>query len=257
MANNEKRRNSIVDMLKYAYIRKIKKWMFCPACHQGKMTINKKSTLWTCEDCGYKLSNDEFQDNYVFWFCDECNRYLNSQDGFDCRANKHICRNCGYENDITFNNVKGICIDCGKTIPDSDATLCIACKELRKRKAKEQLIKVGKLAAGAAVVAGISILAAQATDDENTNYTPLPGGDEGGDNMDFDYVTDSWMAAASEDELRSTEDEMMSALNNMDYDSDEYLQLDLQRIDVVNTIASRFPLNLPHREHGWYLPNDD
>lgn len=75
--------------------------------------------------------------------------------------------------------------------------------------------------------------------------------------MRFDHVTDYWMETASEDELRSIEDEMRAELDSMDYDSDEYLQLDLKRIDVVNAIASRFPLNLPHREHGWYLPNDD
>ena len=75
--------------------------------------------------------------------------------------------------------------------------------------------------------------------------------------MKFSYVTESWMQSASENDLRSVEDEMRDALDGMDYDSDEYLQLDLKRIDVVNAIASRFPLNLPRREHGWYLPNDD
>ena len=75
--------------------------------------------------------------------------------------------------------------------------------------------------------------------------------------MKFDYVTDYWMETASEDELRAVDDEMLSALNELDYDSDEYLKLDLIRIDVVNAISSRFPLNLPKREHGWYLPNDD
>lgn len=73
----------------------------------------------------------------------------------------------------------------------------------------------------------------------------------------FSHVTSSWINATSEDELRSVEDEMSDELDSMDYDSDEYLQLDLKRIDVVNAISSRFPLNLPHREHGWYLPNDD
>ena len=51
-SKTQKHKN-IVEALTYAYIRKIKKWMFCPACQSGKMTINKKSTLWTCEDCGY------------------------------------------------------------------------------------------------------------------------------------------------------------------------------------------------------------
>lgn len=75
--------------------------------------------------------------------------------------------------------------------------------------------------------------------------------------MTFDYVTDYWLNNASEDELRSTECEMSVKLDTLDYDSDEYLQIDLKRIDVVNAIASRFPLNLPHREHGWYLSDED
>ena len=65
MSEVKKKRKSIVGALTYAYIRKVKKWMFCPACQQGKMIINKKSTHWICEDCGYKLSADEFEDNYV------------------------------------------------------------------------------------------------------------------------------------------------------------------------------------------------
>ena len=68
---------------------------------------------------------------------------------------------------------------------------------------------------------------------------------------------DDWMQNASEDELRNAENEMQAKLSKMDYDSDEYLQLDLKRIDVVNEIASRSSSSLPHREHGWYLPNDD
>ena len=75
--------------------------------------------------------------------------------------------------------------------------------------------------------------------------------------MKFSHVNEAWMRSASENELRSVESEMRSALDKIDYDSNEYLQLDLKRIDVVNTIASRFPLNLPRREHGRYLPNDD
>lgn len=66
-----------------------------------------------------------------------------------------------------------------------------------------------------------------------------------------------WNSETPEDELREIEDEMMSALNEMDYESDEYLQLDLKRIDVVNEISSRCAGSRPHREHGWYLPNDD
>lgn len=38
---------------------------------------------------------------------------------------------------------------------------------------------------------------------------------------------------------------MQSFLNTLDYFSDEYTEISLIHIDVVNTIASRFPLNLP------------
>lgn len=73
----------------------------------------------------------------------------------------------------------------------------------------------------------------------------------------FSYITSSWLETATEDELRLTASEMQSFLNTLDYFSDEYTEISLIHINVVNTIASRFPLNLPHREHGWYLSNDD
>lgn len=108
-------------------------------------------------------------------------------------------------------------------------------------------------------MAGVIYLASQIFDDEaSTDYIPLSDGDdEGGTEMRFDHVTGYWMETVSEDELRSIEDEMRAELDSMDYDSNEYLQLDLKRIDVVNAIASRFPLNRQHREHGWHLLNDD
>ena len=34
-----KTHKNIVKNLTYAYIRKIKRWMFCPACQNGRMTI--------------------------------------------------------------------------------------------------------------------------------------------------------------------------------------------------------------------------
>lgn len=170
---DKKNRKNIIDRLTYAYIRKVKKWMFCPACQDGKMSIDKKSTVWTCESCGYKLSADEFEDDYVFWFCDECNTYLNNQEGFDRKNSKHICRKCGYENDTTFDNIKGICSDCGKVLPDADSTLCVDCKLIRRQKAKEWLKVAGIVAIGIGTA-----IAASAISDENSSesddYTVLP-----------------------------------------------------------------------------------
>lgn len=70
----------------------------------------------------------------------------------------------------------------------------------------------------------------------------------------FSFVNSTWMNTASEEELRSVCSQMESELNAVDWDDYELYNI---HNDLVNTIASRFPLNLPHREHGWYLPNDD
>ena len=75
--------------------------------------------------------------------------------------------------------------------------------------------------------------------------------------MNFDYVNSYWLKHASKDELRNTSRKMDDLLNKLDYESKEYLKISNLHNEVVNAISSRFPLNLPHREHGWYLPNDD
>ena len=75
--------------------------------------------------------------------------------------------------------------------------------------------------------------------------------------MNFDYVNSYWLQNASEDELRNTSRKMDDLLNKLDYESKEHTKISNLHIKVVNAISSRFPLNLPHREHGWYLPNDD
>ncbi len=266
-AKTKTHRNA-VKTLTYAYIRKIKKWMFCPACQNGKMTINKKSTLWICEDCGYMLSADEFEDDYVFWFCDECNAYLNNQDGFDRHSTRHTCQKCGYENDTTFDNVKGICSDCGKIIPDPDATLCVDCKRVRKDKAKEWLKTAGKVVGVAAAVAGTVYLAAQSSgDDEERDYNYLPDGDEDGGGI---TVKKSWLKSASEDELRARKAEITA---DTDWRSGSILDGDfdaeIEALDAIDEEINQRSWDRynsedhsnesygVHREHGWYLPNDD
>lgn len=172
----KKSRKNLIDRATYAYIRKIKKWMDCPACKTGKMAINKASTLWQCEDCGYKLSASEFEDDYVFWFCDKCGSYLNNQDGFSRKAKKHICKKCGYENNTTIANMKGICVDCGKTLPDPEAKRCVDCKLKRREKLKNGLI-MGAVVAGIAAVA--AMLTSSSTDNtEEGSYPMFPLPDE-------------------------------------------------------------------------------
>lgn len=170
---NDKKEKSIIEKITYAYIRKIKKWMYCPSCQSSKMSLNKNSTVWTCEHCGYQLSADEFEDDYVFWFCDECNSYLNNQEGFNQKAGRHICEKCGYKNDTTFDNIKGVCSDCGKIIPDPNVSLCVDCKIIRKQKAKENLMTASKFVGVVAATVGATYLASRVSDtenDENSNY---------------------------------------------------------------------------------------
>ena len=142
--------------------------MFCPACQEGKMIIDKKSTIWTCEDCRYTLLADDFENGYIFWFCDECNTYLNNQKDFDIKSPHHICRRCGYKNDTTLDNIKGICSDCGKIIPDPDGTLCIDCKQIRKVKAKEWLKTAGEVVGTTAAITSIIYQASQSTGDNQS-----------------------------------------------------------------------------------------
>lgn len=80
------------------------------------------------------------------------------------------------------------------------------------------------------------------------------------DNDDeYGYVTDKWLETASEEELRSVAAKMENELDACDWvtDTDEQTQIYDKHNDIVSAISSRFPLNLPRREHGRYLPNDD
>ena len=227
------------------------------------MTIDKKSTVWTCEDCGYKLSADEFEDNYVFWFCDECQTYLNNQEGFDCNTVKHICRNCGYENDTTFENVKGICSDCGKIIPDPDATLCADCRQRRREKAKEWLITAGKVVGVAAAVVGavcVGIATAEDESEGNTDYTPIDDGDD--TDLRIKYSSD-WLKTASLEELKTEREKVQADYRNPELDIDYRGDLWDLLLEFDTAIGEKqWEGQEPkgpafHREHGWYLPNDD
>ncbi len=167
------------ERLTYFYIKQIKRWMECPVCHR-KMTFSKTKKSWICNDCAYAITEEEFLDDFILWFCDECNTYLNNQEGFDRKASQHICTKCGYLNDTTFDNIKGMCKDCGKVLANPDASLCEGCKQERKRKAKEWLIKAGKIAGVVAAVAGTMYVSSQSSDSisDDNDYTPLPDWDD-------------------------------------------------------------------------------
>lgn len=126
---------SLADILTYTYIKRIKRWMECPVCHK-KMVFSKGIKSWICQDCEYTITEDDFLDDFVFWFCDGCNNYLNIQPGFDRKGTSWVCTKCGFNNDITFANLRGECKDCGTLLMNPDATICSECKTVRLQKAK-------------------------------------------------------------------------------------------------------------------------
>lgn len=247
----------ISNRLTYAHLRKIKRWMFCPACRSGKMTVNKSSAYWTCEECGYQLSAGLLKNQYVFWFCDQCGSYLNIQEGFDYNVRRHLCTKCGYENDTTADNLKGICADCGKALPDPDSTLCADCLLIRRQAAKERAVKVIQAIGLTAAAASKTYLASQPHSSEKFPLFDNIVIEAGEKINEFDFMTNEWLETASEDELRILAKGMESFMDQLDYDSEEYAKIYDIHTDVVNAIAQRFPLNLPYREHGWYLPNNN
>jgi len=245
MSNTKK---SLKDRWNYFYISKIKKSMTCPSCKQDQMIIDKKTSIWKCKKCNYELSNSEFENDYVFWFCDECDTYLNTQENFDKRLKKHICCKCGYENDITNDNIKGICSDCGKTLANKNQTLCDDCKQIRKERTKQWLIAIGKILGTAAIVAG-SAYAISKTVTKNSNNK-------------IEYSS-KWFNKATLDELNIEREKVrMDYVNpNLDIEYRAGLWNVLNAFD--NAIskkqwAGKEPTGPAfHREHGWYLPNDD
>lgn len=159
----DERKKTIEERLAYAYIRNIKKWIVCPTCKHGKMIVNKSRTNWVCEDCGYTLSIKEYESGYTFWFCNECDEYLNVQQGFDKHLIKHKCTKCGCENITIIDNASGVCADCGKTIPNTDENICQECKLKRKEN-----VKIGLFVA-ATTIGAICAACASCADEEIDN----------------------------------------------------------------------------------------
>ena len=42
----------------------------------------------------------------IDWYCDKCGCYMNDQEGFDTSTGRWICAECGYENDVSENNIR-------------------------------------------------------------------------------------------------------------------------------------------------------
>ena len=82
----------------------VKLWMDCPACRSGNMYLGPSGKVWHCPDCGYRISRTR-KNTCVFWFCDDCETFLNVQDGFTTKNKTWTCTECGYNNEVTRGNI--------------------------------------------------------------------------------------------------------------------------------------------------------
>ncbi|MBQ7131101.1 MAG: hypothetical protein IJO29_00875 [Oscillospiraceae bacterium] len=81
---------------------KVKYEMDCPACRGKQMFLF--TSKWKCEDCGYSISRFE-KIFSVFWFCDECDVFLNVQENFSTKQGKWKCSECGHMNSTTKSDI--------------------------------------------------------------------------------------------------------------------------------------------------------
>ena len=159
----EHKQNCTKKRATYFYVKNIKKWIPCPNCVCGKMTFNKENLTWECQECTYNFTEAYFSNSFAFQFCEKCKSFLNIQDGFSKDNSKHICCNCGYENDLKkYNNV---CTDCKRVLSATTSKRCDDCKQHRKNK-RNDLIKLG---VNTAIFVGTIIHIFYDNNDDETN----------------------------------------------------------------------------------------
>lgn len=69
------------------------------------MYLGPEHKTWRCPDCGYTISNRDKRTG-VFWFCDECEAYMNVQPGFTTKNKEWKCTACGHINGTTQNDIE-------------------------------------------------------------------------------------------------------------------------------------------------------
>lgn len=82
----------------------VKKWMDCPSCRGQNMYLGASGLRWRCPDCGFSITQLKKMTT-VFWFCDCCETFLNVQPGFTTKKKIWKCTECGFENDVSPENV--------------------------------------------------------------------------------------------------------------------------------------------------------
>lgn len=78
--------------------------MDCPCCGN---TMYLKAGVWRCHNCAYCITQKSMLDDAIFWFCDECGKFMNVQPDFTTATGTWQCVSCGFINDVSKNNVDG------------------------------------------------------------------------------------------------------------------------------------------------------
>lgn len=136
-------------------------------------------------------------------------------------------------------NIKGAC-------SDAEAMLRVDFKTIRKQKAIKRLVTAAKFIGSVAAIVGAAYLSIRGADNED----------------EFDYGR-KWMQSATDDELDTEREKVRVAFCSAGGDGDlaDRLQKLLWQFDdeMSNRAWGGETPRTPsfHREHGWYLPNDD
>ena len=177
------------EKVTYEYIRRVNRRTFCPVCRKSEMRVDRKQRVWRCKNCGYIFPIKQSGSECVFWFCGNCDAYLNIQDNFDENAVEHTCSTCGYENSLEKENIKGMCRDCGEILQNPEDILCRKCIIARKEKSKATLLAIGKVAGIAVAALGAIWIANQLNDnDDSSKQIVLPEDDDDGIEPYGEYV---------------------------------------------------------------------
>ena len=183
-------------------VEHFKKWL-------RRLALSGGNIVFIYAEDTYKMEGEPFfgfgRGSYTLAELQELDRY----------AKKHLCQNCGYENDTTFDNIKGVCTDCGATIQEG-SKLCADCKQKRRNKAKDWL-EITVKAVGVAAVAVGAVCSAISETDSTSDYIPLPGVTD----LRAKY-TSEWLKAASLDELEMERLKVQNIFFNMDSETPSY-----------------------------------
>lgn len=77
------------------------------------------SILGVVKDAARELDPElrEYKEQYArdggcSWYCDGCGTYMNDQEGFTVEDDYWVCTECGWENDVTEDNI----VDCDEEV---------------------------------------------------------------------------------------------------------------------------------------------